>query len=451
MKDGEILKIKPSKFNFTIEIDKNTSAIVNTFTGAIDIFSNEKLKQLHMDFDISKDKEYFYQRQYLIDEDIDEDVLMGKFSKDITNYKRETTSLKAVIILTFDCNLKCIYCWQQDNVDKSHIETITIEKIDKIFESISEITSSLEHVKNDIPIIQLFGGEPLLYKNRDIVEYILKMCNQKKWHSQITTNGSQLKKFMDIFEEHGVGEVQVTVDGSSEIHEQRRVGSKYKDIMDSIDLLLQTNKTYVKLRVNVDDDNIDSISFLSDEIIDRKWYTNNKFYAYIAPLRDSTLEETKLIKDRNNLLRKFIEKREQYPQLEIFDVLGWNGYEAAKILENTGSMPYPKGYICDVNMNNFVFTPNGEIHLCSEEAHDSNASIGRYWPELYINKDSFVNKYDKNPFEFYDCKTCNLLPICGGGCQMFEKEEEYKNEYCKSVKDCFTLGIKNYIETEGLI
>ncbi|TJX12836.1 4Fe-4S cluster-binding domain-containing protein [Tissierella creatinini] len=452
LKAGDILGKKPSKFNFLIETDNDKVIVVNTFTGAIDILHSDEANHLFTDSEIDyNSNEYLCKRQYLIDDDVSEDILLEKYFESIKNYRRENKSLSCVIILTFDCNLRCTYCWQQNNIHESHSRTITFNQIDKIFDSIEKLLLSLEHAKRDTPIIQLIGGEPLLYKNRDIVAYILKKCKERNWYSQITSNGSQLKEFMDIFEEHGVGEIQVTIDGYSTVHEKRRVGSNFKDTMDSLDSLIQSDKTYIKLRVNTDVENIDSLPYLADEIINRRWYTSSRFYAYISPLRDSSLRETKLIKDRINLLKSFIEKRLNYPQLEIFDVLGWNGYETAKHLENTGRMPYPKGFICDMNMNNFVFTPNGEIHLCLEEAHESKASVGRYSPDFYMDKVLFDNKYDNTPFTSIECKDCNIVPICSGGCQMIDKNKEYKKEFCQSVKECFSLGVENYLETEGLI
>lgn len=442
--------MKPSQFNFMVNLDNEKIALVNTLTGALDVFSNEEIKYLNKNFEKMKDetRKYLYERQYLID-DIDEENLIKRLFEELVNYKRDYTPIKCVIILTFDCNLKCIYCWQQHNLGQSHKVKMTKEKIDKIFESIEKIGCSIDHKDRGTPVIQLFGGEPLLYKNREIVEYILDKCSQRAWHSQITTNGVELQKFLYLFEKYDIGEIQITVDGPGEIQESRRVGSNYQKIMDSIDTLLQLNKTNVKVRVNVDFANIESIHLLANEIIDRKWYTNRKFYGYLAPLRDSSCDHTVLIKERSNLLKKLFEQRKIYPQLELFDLIGWDGYEVVKILENTGRMPLPKANICDANMNQFVFTPNGEIHVCAEVAHDSEGSVGRYWPQFTINQELFAGWYNKTPFDFEGCSSCPMLPHCCGGCQLFEKNRDFKREFCKAVKESFSLSVKNYLTMEG--
>lgn len=445
--------MKQSKYNHIVEINQNKSALVNTLTGAVDIFSVEQLDYLDNNKDPSHNEvvQYLYKRQYLIDDDTDESYLTQQIFSAILQEQRRNTPLRGVIVTTFDCNLRCTYCWQQHNLNNSHRIKMTTEKIDGIFSSIEKLMSMVEYKKDTPPVIQLFGGEPLLVENKGLVEHILKECQKRHWYSQITTNGSQLSNFLDLFEKYDVGEIQITIDGPSEIHDKRRLGSSYKSLMESIDLLLQMDKVHVKLRVNTDLSNIDYIPAIADDIIERQWYTNRKFFSYLSPLRDSSPDNVKLLNQRGTLISKFLNIREAYPQVEIFDVLGWNGFEAVKSLENTGRLPFPKAHICDANMNQFVFTPKGEIHVCAEEAHDSSGMVGSYWPDFAVNKDSFSRWYDKNPLELQFCKNCSMLPQCCGGCQLFSQDKEFISNFCDSVKASFDYGLKNYFKSEGLI
>ncbi len=445
--------MKPSNFNLTIELDNHKSVLINTLTGAMDILPNETIDYLQNGLCNTNNEaaEYLYQRQYLLDADLDEAQLVQNLYGELLKHQRRITPLRGVIILTFDCNLRCKYCWQQYKVDEKNKLKLTRDKVDNIFISMKHLYSSLENKSEQPPIIQLFGGEPLLPENKEIVGYILNKCSEKKWYAQITTNGVFLNDYMWIFEEFLANEIQVTIDGPYEVHDRRRIGSKYEELIDSISRLLQINKIHTKLRVNVDIANIDTLPELANDIIKRQWYTNRKFYAYITPLRDSSLEEPKLILERNHLLQKLMMLKEQYPQIEMFDMLGWNGYQAVRVLENTGKMPYPRVNICDTNMNQFVFTPNGEIHVCAEEAHEPAGIVGYYWPGYVLDENSFLGWYNRSPLQLSNCKECALLPVCGGGCQLFIKNRDFYGPYCQAVRDSLIGGIKNYIKQEGLV
>ncbi|TEB07287.1 hypothetical protein Psch_00834 [Pelotomaculum schinkii] len=77
-----------------------------------------------------------------------------------------------------------------------------------------------------------------------------------------------MNDYMWIFEEFPVDEIQVTVDGPYEVHDKRRIGSKYEELMDSISRVLQANRIHTKLRVNVDTAN--TLPELANDIIKRQ-------------------------------------------------------------------------------------------------------------------------------------------------------------------------------------
>ncbi len=443
--------MEKSIFNRVIPLKKSRRILVNTLSGAMDIVPGYYCEYLEKplceeDNDITG---FLSDRCYLVGDDINEREILTALYAKLQAARRMKSPLKCVLIVTFDCNLKCSYCWQQHKIEEEKTQVLTRPKIDLILKAIKKLAGAIHEKSEQAPVVQVFGGEPLLAENAELIEYILRKCQESQYDVQITTNGVNLGRFREMILEYGVKEIQVTVDGPEDIHNRRRLGSDYQSIMDSIDKLLFYNALYVKLRVNVDHSNIHGLYSLANEIIDRRWYTNRKFYAYLAPLRDCSFTNHALIAKRRRLLAALNRLKQSFPQIEVFDVLGWDGYQPVRILENSGRFPFPKPHICDVNLNQFVFTPSGEIHLCAEEAHGQTDIVGAYYPDFSLDKQVFNRIYYSSPLDLKRCEGCAMLPVCGGGCNLLSGNEEFLGSYCKSVRDCFEYGLQEYIEGGG--
>lgn len=439
--------MKNSAFNYFISRSAEEEILVNTLSGAIDIVPAEYGRYLREAREEDNEiKQFLAARMYLLENEMDEEEAAAALYAQIRTLRRRQSPLKCLLILTFDCNLRCAYCWQQHRVGQEKAATFTRDKVELALSAVKELADFIREKNGRPPVIQLFGGEPLLKENFALVGYTLKRCADLQYDTHITTNGVDLPEFQESILQYGVKEIQVTVDGTEEWHNRRRVGSEYKKIMSSLDNLISKDALHVKLRVNVDDSNIESLYGLANEIIDRRWYTCRRFYAYLAPLRDSSLEKPVLIKRRRKLLEKLFLLKERHPQIEVFDILGWDGYQPVRALEKSGRLPYPKSYICDVNLNQFVFTPDGGIHLCAEEAHGTAGLIGSYSPQFSMCQEGFDRLYNKSCLALSRCRSCNMLPLCGGGCLLVAQQPKFQESYCTSVRECFEYGLRKYLE-----
>ncbi len=440
--------MKRSNFNIIIPVENESSIILNTLSGAIDIVSGKTAEYLGSNGKTvtRKLKDHLCQRQYLLEDDVDEKQLIRDVYTKLHEQKRKESTLHCILLLSFDCNLKCTYCWQQGQFSQAapvKAERITAEKVNSIFRAIEELKEKVVTNRDASPTIQIFGGEPLIPANREAIMGILKKCHERAWPVQITTNGVFLHEYLDAIRHYDVREIQVTIDGPQKTHDKRRVGSQYRKLMDILDTLILDSHTWVKLRANVDMSNVRDLTGLADDIIDRQWYANRKFYAYIAPLRDSAGHGYQLLKTRTELLSTVLSLYKEHPKLEIFDMLGWDGYQPTRGLAFSGKFPYPRTHICEANMNQFVFTPNGEIHVCAEDAHNHSSSVGLFSPGFQLMEKPFLQWYDKSPLDVEPCKDCTVLPVCGGGCQLWIRNGGKNEEYCRTVKECFSMGLKH--------
>ena len=79
------------------------------------------------------------------------------------NYEKRKKNIKDLgIVLTYDCNFGCSYCFES-NASSHEKDLLTEDMIDRT-----------EELFPDIESILLYGGEPLLEQNMDIVKYIIK-------------------------------------------------------------------------------------------------------------------------------------------------------------------------------------------------------------------------------------------------------------------------------------
>ncbi|MCX5679918.1 MAG: radical SAM protein [Candidatus Omnitrophica bacterium] len=120
------------------------------------------------------------------------------------------------LFLTHRCNLKCRMCgqWGREGVTKKHDagyinSEIRVKDMEKIIDSLAAFR----------PNITLFGGEPLLYRG---LARIIKYIKGKGVHCLLITNGSMIEESARDIVESGLDELNVSLDGGKELHDEIR-------------------------------------------------------------------------------------------------------------------------------------------------------------------------------------------------------------------------------------
>jgi MoaA/NifB/PqqE/SkfB family radical SAM enzyme len=118
--------------------------------------------------------------------------------------------------LTHRCNLRCRMCGQWGERGVTRRVGTGLLPDDLPAEQIKKIIDEVAPFK---PNITLFGGEPLLYPRcGEIIRYIKK----KKMHCLVITNGFLLEALAEELVESGLDELNVSLDGASELHDRIR-------------------------------------------------------------------------------------------------------------------------------------------------------------------------------------------------------------------------------------
>ena len=180
-------------------------------------------------------------------------------------YDRTVTNLR--ISLTSRCNLRCIYCHAEGEVDPQ--EQMSAEDIAELIQV---------GVKFGIKNIKFTGGEPLL--RRDLLEIIRSVPPGVE--SSMTTNGTLLAAKAAALKEAGLARVNVSLDTLRPERYKAITGKDcLADVLAGIDAAVEAGLTPVKLNMVL----LEGIN--EDEVDD--------FMAFVRGRRDLILQVIELM------------------------------------------------------------------------------------------------------------------------------------------------------------
>lgn len=151
-----------------LEVCKGESTLlVNSLTGAMDEINTDELNKIktgerNSTYDLLKRRGYLEEDQTQIKEKV-----IQYCQKCVSNF---TNRLNLLLCLTYSCNLRCTYCFQQHSIH-SKKEVMDVKQIEKAISDVE--TKILKKFNKDEYVISLFGGEPLQTKTYDVVEKVL--------------------------------------------------------------------------------------------------------------------------------------------------------------------------------------------------------------------------------------------------------------------------------------
>ena len=369
-----------------------------------DIGSRKKdfseLKEVHEGF-----YNFLIEQGFLVDESLDEFDAVKQLSCIVDN---DNSSFQLTINPTMNCNFKCWYCYET-HIKDSKMDATTIAATIKLSQNIIENQRGLRHFH-----ISFFGGEPLLYFDKVIKEILINvssLCKERNiiFNSGMTTNGLLIdQEMLDVCKEFGLKGFQITLDGSKEQHDKVRYISEGKGSYDKITnniKLIARNGLYVSVRINCSSETMPALNDIMKDFNDLT--PEEKKYTHFDVHKVWQVEEK--IEPLMNESRAFFRE---------------NGFEVrGGIYDTVINSCYAD------KRNHATINYNGEVFKCTARDFVSNEKEG------VLNTDGSISwneKYEKrlnSKFKNEPCKTCRILPICGGGCTQQALEHEGV-DYC---------------------
>jgi uncharacterized protein len=416
----------------TVELPDGKYLLINPYSGLADIIDSETYDLLESEsVDATHEVLNILKlRGHLVEEGEEDDLFeyLRVYAQEL--HKEACKKNHHLIIPTYHCNLTCPYCFEKHLYRKgTDLHTVMNEQtVDSLFEAILSLDSEAAE-----KCIELYGGEPLQVRNFPIIEYILRKGDQNGYTFRAITNGADFYHFVPLLSEFDFQEVQITLDGPKEVHDQRRFrkGGTFDDIVKGIDLALEYDIP-IRIRINVDYENIESIPELAEFYVEKGWFPKVK--ASITSVYASECVEYPSVIPLEDVPRKIIDLFFKDERMKVFSdtFKGLNFLLGHLFL---GEEFHHHFWACNAHTTLLFYDPFGDIYACGEAVGHPEHTIGKYMPVLQFN-DNYYHWRNRTVFALPECMECNLAFFCGGGCayKAYEKTHSLYNPYCENSK-----------------
>ena len=443
-----------SSYIIPIQLSNNKYIIIHGYTGAFDII-DKSLKDLLStkgivsvnDFPDSSTYATLKERGYITEKTQEEErEHVSKIAK-LLFQETKLYPNQYSLIVTYNCNFDCPYCYEKtlfkrDQKEFTHV--ITKEQVNTFYERINKLDcESGKHYK----YISLFGGEPLLKENKNIVKYIIEKGKSFGYSFTATTNGYDLDSFNDLLGIKNIERIQITIDGTQDTHDKRRIHIHHKQTFDKIINNIKTaldKEVFVSIRINVDNTNYNSLHLLNEQFKQLNFYSYKNFFAYAS-----------FISGDNNFIPKNYTNNQDYKAitqkdfLKVFQDYNLNiihdikTYTSIKdVLANNKQIKfYP--YYCSSQTNMYIFDPFGFIYACLEIVGDKKHAIGIYNKREITWLNEKERWKEREISKIHKCAKCKYALFCGGGC--FTKtftDNLNAASFCDSFPTIFRYTVK---------
>jgi uncharacterized protein len=338
-------------------------------------------------------------------------------------HKREETYLPASVTLvpTYNCNLRCIYCYSMAGENAGEIMKPKIAKA-----AIDFVIGNAKRLKiKNISLGFHGGGEPLLRENKPLVSYSLAYARAKskelglKVQTKVVTNGVHRADMLEWIVKN-FNDVTLSLDGPEDIQNAQRpkAGGRdsFRQVLECVRYFetvkaQEGQKFHYALRATITSDSVERMP----EIVE--------FFHSIAPsLKGFHFEplfecgRCKTTKskspDSGLFLEKMVETEEKALRLGV------------KIDYSGGPIKKRGSTFCGACGSNFFVLPNGRVTTCLEACREGEKifdvfNIGHFNPktqrfEFYIDK---IKKLKERVIEnMPSCRDCFAKYNCSGDC-----------------------------------
>ena len=440
--------MKYSKYNIFSKIrDSENYFIVNLLSGNADILDSSDAERIEAirkgeDFTEKIFLDELAEKGYMTDESDESREYRRKYLDFIDS--REKDEIQVFFVTNYSCNFACSYCYQDQY--QNPVNELNKDVIDAFFRYIKKEFASRRKY------ITIFGGEPLLNSpgQKDIISYIISNSVEADLSLCFVTNGYYLEEYMPVLRKGKIREVQVTLDGTEPVHNNRRFlkggGGTFEKIVKGIDACLKDNID-VNLRMVIDKENIAGLSDLAQFAIDKGWTKNRHFKTQIGrnyELHHCQSSPDKLF-DRISLYESIFEMTKDHPHILKFHK---PAYSVSKFLAENGELPEPLFDACPACKTEWAFDYTGRIYSCTATVGKADESLGTFYPVITL-KEAVIEQWEARDINSIpECKECSNQLACGGGCGSVAKNRTGNicSPDCRPVKELMELGFSAYFD-----
>lgn len=329
---------------------------------------------------------------------------------------KESGPAGIMLLMSYNCNLACKYCYQQEHRPGKSKAVMSEEMVDNVFDRhLSSIIPGAE-LKNCS--ISFYGGEPFLPANLPVIRRALGYAAKYKMSATAITNATMVDAMPEIFGSGPglVGQVQVSLDGDKPLHDASRVPASgeatYDKMLSNMAMLLERG-TRISIRLNLDRRTLESVPALVKDLKEKKILGNKLATIYASPLHDNIAKvDATDFMDMTDLSSRVFDLG-----IDLEHPVSLRANELSRLFGLKKGLGLMKTCFCMQTMQRtLVVDPFGDLYACFEEAGYPEHRVGhltREGVEFFPLHDKYKTRHIANMPE---CLECSVALACGGQC-----------------------------------
>lgn len=318
------------------------------------------------------------------------------------------------LIFSTECNLRCTYCFQNGlarigaSLDKARVHQL------------------IRSLQNEIQEIVLFGGEPLLQSNFELITSIFAEFDYLR--ILVFSNGNFDPCYRDLLLDYAyaIGGITISLDGPAHIHNKRRINptkDSYATIIENLSALKKLGSK-INISINVDTTNIGSIQQLIEETYIQLSFTD--FVYMLNPVKYTPTEVP-----LEDLLTLYCSLR---------SICGNKLYLNNRLTHNLEQLfknrPLQQAR-CNLATTYVLSFPDDSVYACPQNACSTIGTISG--ETLNIDKRSIEPAIEETSFETPKCRSCSYNYLCPFNCPFVPPQ----NDCQKVVNKLLGMALSN--------
>ena len=443
-------RLRRSLYSLAIEVDDGVSLLLHQPSGSVDQLPTPLARQVIESPSAlaAEATQYFLERGYLTYlPEREEEQQFAALVAEIEDGRAEFQAAPLFsFITTYSCNLACSYCFQANTgVRQVPERRMSLEAARRF---LRVVEGSPRHPQRSV--VELFGGEPLLPMLRPVVEEIVLSVEKWGYVTRATTNGTGLHAYTDLLGPTRIAELQVSLDGSSEFHDKRRIGlagkPTFHQIWAGIRQAIECG-TKVMVRANLDRRNLEGfvklVEFIESEgLLDHPLCEIHYVDVQPDPVApDYGLDVSMPLSE----IEAYLEAAsEEFPILKRIAAPHEIGTFQEWLATNFQT---PQTRHCGAVTNNIYFSPDGLVYSCHETAGRPELAIGSVDGDQIRYNASADHWRSRRVDNLKQCRRCPYALTCSGGCAA---RTDILNEPHQSYCDGFDAKFRSVIRRQYL-
>lgn len=330
------------------------------------------------------------------------------------NLFQKKQNIRVMVLHTTDfCNLKCKYCYVEDNLPKCYIrKNMTVEIIKAAIDKFVNLI--IKYTPKD-PTIIFYGGEPLLNWNVILngLEYIDEYYSNIKIKKSLITNATLItEEIATQLKKHNV-DLGISVDGGKMHNDTNRIyalnnRSVFDDVKKALKIL-SDNDVEVGASCVLTKENTSKCIEIVKELVDTLQFKKIGFN-HVSVLSSSQQYDPKYedmyAQSLLNIADFLISQRPEVYEQKVGDKL--TSFLSKEITRTSCTA-------CGEQMN---VNTRGMIGICQGMATKGDMYLNSVFDVDYDpNQDeTFLQWSKRTPYFIDECLKCCALSTCGAGC-----------------------------------